>query len=362
MKNILVLVQDYPNNSGGVVLMYVHVRNKYYIQHDIDVTVLNFSSSDDYIIDNIKVITEDTYRKENIKYDIVVSHAANIKNHYRFLKKYGNRFERMIFFFHGHEVVMINKVYPHPYNYIKRNNWFGIQAQDCYDRFKLALWHKYYKKIAYKSDFVFVSNSLHNEFQKYVKLSDDDLKGHVHVINNSVGKVFEENSYKYESDKKYDFITIRNNMDSSTYCIDLICRFAEKNPELKFLIIGKGKIFGHIRKPNNVTWIDKFMQHNEILKCIDSAKCALMLTRRDTQGVMSCELVTYGIPLVTSDLPVCREIFEKIPYVAFVNNAIENENLSQIYADVLKEKRAKIQKFDYKNTVEKEENLIKKEY
>lgn len=37
MKKILVLVQDYPNNNGGVALMYVHVRNKYYIQHNIDV-------------------------------------------------------------------------------------------------------------------------------------------------------------------------------------------------------------------------------------------------------------------------------------------------------------------------------------
>jgi len=36
MKKILVLVQDYPNNNGGVALMYVHVRNKYYIQHNID--------------------------------------------------------------------------------------------------------------------------------------------------------------------------------------------------------------------------------------------------------------------------------------------------------------------------------------
>ena len=66
MKNILVLVQDYPNNSGGVVLMYVHVRNKYYIQHDIDVTVLNFSSSDDYIIDNIKVIEKYTVLEKKI--------------------------------------------------------------------------------------------------------------------------------------------------------------------------------------------------------------------------------------------------------------------------------------------------------
>ena len=53
MKNILVLVQNYPNNEGGVALMYVHVRNKYYIQHNIDVTVLNFSSHNDYIIENI---------------------------------------------------------------------------------------------------------------------------------------------------------------------------------------------------------------------------------------------------------------------------------------------------------------------
>lgn len=53
MKKILVLVQDYPNNNGGVALMYVHVRNKYYIQHNIDVTVLNFSSVDDYVIDEL---------------------------------------------------------------------------------------------------------------------------------------------------------------------------------------------------------------------------------------------------------------------------------------------------------------------
>ena len=131
MKKILVLVQNYPNNEGGVALMYVHVRNKYYIQHNIDVTVLNFSSQDDYIIENIKVITEDTYKNENKKYDAVVSHAANIKNHYRFLKKYENRFKHMIFFFHGHEVVKINEVYPKPYYYMKKDNWIRVQAQNC---------------------------------------------------------------------------------------------------------------------------------------------------------------------------------------------------------------------------------------
>lgn len=362
MKKILVLVQNYPNNNGGVALMYVHVRNKYYIQHNIDVTVLNFSSYDDYIIDNIKVITEDTYKKNSKEYDVVVSHAANIKNHYRFLKKYENRFAHMIFFFHGHEVVKINEVYPKPYDYMKKDGWIRIQAQNCYDQFKLSLWHKYYKKIAYKSEFIFVSNWLHNEFQKYVKLSDDDLKGHVHIINNSVGKVFEDNSYRYEDDKKYDFITIRSNMDSSTYCIDLICKIAENNPNYSFLVIGRGNFFKNNNKPNNITWIDEYLSHEDILNCVNHARCALMLTRRDTQGVMSCELVTYGIPLITSDLPVCREIFGKIPCVAFMNNEIKDENFSQIYVNILKKNRTKIDMFGYRNTVEREESIIKMEY
>ena len=221
---------------------------------------------------------------------------------------------------------------------------------------------KAFKKIANKAEFIFVSNCLHNEFQKYVRLSDGDLKGHVHIINNSVGKVFEDNSYKCEGDKKYDFITIRNNMDSSTYCIDLVCKLAEKNQNFSFLVIGKGNFFKNKSKPDNITWIDEYLNHEDILNCVNQARCALMLTRRDTQGVMSCELVTYGIPLITSDLPVCREIFEKIPSVAFMNNEVENENFSQIYVNILKEYRTKIDKFGYGNTVEREENIIKMEY
>lgn len=359
MKKILVLVQNYPNNIGGVALMYVHVRNKYYIQHNIDVTVLSFSSNDDYIIDNIKVITEDTYKKDNKKYDVVVSHAANIKNHYRFLKKYENRFERMIFFFHGHEVVKINEVYPKPYDYMKKDGWIRIQAQNCYDQFKLSLWHKYYKKIAYKSEFIFVSNWLHNEFQKYVKLSDDDLKGHVHIINNSVGKVFEDNSYRYEDDKKYDFITIRSYMDDSKYCVDLVDELAIKYPEYKFLIIGCGKYYKVHKIPPNVVWIDKFLNHDDIMKYINQSRCGLLLTREDTQGVMTCELAEYGIPVITSDIEVCREICGDLNNVNRIKNEMDEVDLKSVYGTLIKNVPYKKQgKFSYHNTVKLEEEII----
>ena len=201
MKKILVLVADYPNTDGGVALMFVHVRNKYYIQHGIDVTVLNFASKADYEIDGINVITLKTYENSNGKYDIAVSHAANLRNHYKFLKKYDYRFNRLIFFFHGHEILMINEVYPKPYNYVKKNGKVRILLQNYYDRLKFLVWNKYYKAVAYKSDYIFVSNWLWKEFQKYVGLSSKDLFDHIHIIHNSVGAVFEENTYRFQDEK-----------------------------------------------------------------------------------------------------------------------------------------------------------------
>ena len=360
MKNILVLVQNYPNNDGGVSLMYVHVRNKYYVKHNINVTVLNFSTSKDYVIDNVKVITEQTYKKESRKYDVVVSHAANIKNHYRFLRKYDTKFEHMIFFFHGHEVMMINEIYPEPYKYMNQKKCIKNKLQNCYDKLKLALWNKYYKKIAYKSNFIFVSNWLHNVFQKYVKLSDDDLMGNVYIINNSVGKVFEQNSYNYNSEKKYDFITIRSYMDDSKYCIDLVDKLANKYPDYKFLIIGRGEYYKFHKIPLNVVWIDKFLSHKEIMEYIDQSKCGLLLTRQDTQGVMTCELAEYGIPVITSNIEVCKEICGDLLNVSRVPNEIEKIDLKNVYAQLIENEPYKKQgKFSYNNTVLKEERIIK---
>ena len=70
-------------------------------------------------MDGIKVISLKSYKNDNTKYDVLVLHAANIRNHYKFLKKYGQKFSRLLFFFHGHEVLKINEVYPKPYDYVR---------------------------------------------------------------------------------------------------------------------------------------------------------------------------------------------------------------------------------------------------
>lgn len=356
MKKILVLVTNYPNNDGGVALMYVHTRNKYYAQNGIDVTVLNFAAEQGYEKDGIKVITLAEYKETQNQYDDLILHAPNIRNHYVFLKQYDKEFNHIIFFFHGHEVLMINKTYPKPYAYMKTSSWVRRKAQDFYDVFKLAIWKRYLPHISLKADFVFVSNFFYSEFKHFTGLTNDKLLNHVHIINNSVGSIFEELSYNMNADKKYDFITIRNMLDESVYCIDLLCQIAENNPDKKFLLIGKGQYFDHYKKPENIEWVDRFLRHDEVISYVDNAKCAIMLTRRDTQGVMSCELVTYGIPLITSDLPICHEIFDGIEGVIFIANEKGMINDYNRYPAQTK----KITTFNAENTIRKEIDLIKK--
>ena len=48
--------------------------------------------------------------------------------------------------------------------------------------------------------------------------------------------------------------------------------------------------------------------------------------------------------------------------VWIINNEIENENFSKIYSNILKEERTKVEMFGYRNTVGREESIIKMEY
>lgn len=331
---LLVVVANYPS-SQGITLMYVHTRNLYYKKLGIDVTVLNFATKESYVYEGINVISLKDFYNLKEKFDILVCHAPNIRNHYRFLKKNEDKFGRIIFFFHGHEVLFINKVYSKPFFYLKQNNikrWF----RNTYDAFKLKLWEYYFPKIASKSYFVFVSNWMLEEFKKWVKLSENDLRNHISITYNSVGELFEKEKYDSEVIKEYDFITIRGNLDGSKYCVDIVCELAEKYPKYKFLLIGKGEFFKYYTKPQNLKWENKNCNHKEIINILNKAKCALMPTRTDAQGLMACEIATFGIPLITSDISVCHEVFDDFKNVVFIKNENPIKNFDFIYENLLK--------------------------
>lgn len=359
---VLVLCADYPNLSGRKAMNYVHVRNKYYKERGIIPVVVNFASTVCYVIDDIKVITYKHLKKSlstGVSYDCLICHAPNIRNHYRFLRKYQNRFKKLIFVFHGHEIVRVTEVYPSSYKYIKQTSFFVKFAQNVYDTIKLAIWRKYFPSIIDKSHFVFVSKTLYKDFRCYVGKILKNYPSRIHIIPNSVGKTFADNRFDETCDKRYDFITIRNNMDSSVYCMDIITELARQNPQFSFLIIGRGSWFKYNEKPDNIVWVSEVLEHAQLLSYIDKSKFALMPTRRDSQGVMSCELLTYGIPVITSDIEVCKEITDGFSNYVLIENDPDIINLKNIYYGFERKRTEKKEdKYLFRNTTELEVQLL----
>ena len=329
---ILVLSETYPDLKPSFGMMYVHVRCREYQKSGIDVTVLNFRAAEDYTIDGVKVVAAASCVPKEGEYDCLISHAPNLRHHLRFLDKYGTLFPHFIFFFHGHEVMDIGKTYPKPYSYMKKNSFLHV----LYDPYKLSVMRRTLVRYAEKSDFIFVSSWLRQTAFHFLKIESKDLLNHDRVISNSVGPDFCRQSYSADTEKTYDFITVRSIIDGSTYCVDFVNRLAAANPDLKFLLIGRGKYFDYADRAANLEFRNQTMTHGEIISCLNRSRCALMPTRHDTQGVMSCETATFGMPLITSDIPVTREVFASFPNVGFIKNEDDSADLHGILAQLEK--------------------------
>jgi len=358
---VLVAAAGYPTPDGDVSLYYVHTRNRYYVSRGIDVTVLNFGAQEDYEIDGIPVYTMKSQSEmlKHVTFDVLICHAPNLRNHYLFLKKHKTLFPSIVFIFHGHEVLRCSKVYPKPYAYAKQGSLVKRCMKDCYDIVKLRVWKSAFERLAFKSWFVFVSEWMYREFLRWVKIDPSIVEDHKRIIHNSIGSVFEHESYDRSAPKAYDFVTIRSFLDGSKYGIDIVTSLARSNPQYRFCIVGKGDFFALSNKPSNVTVIQKHLSHTEIVELLNQSRCGLMPTRTDAQGVMACEFATFGIPLITSDIPVCREVLADFKNVGFIDNETPDIDLTDILQPlVYAEPSGKNRRFFAENTSGKEVELL----
>lgn len=358
MTKILVACVDYPSHDNRA-LQYVHARNKEYLEAGIQVEVLNFSIEKDYVYEGILVHSFDTVKHDLARYRkyILLCHAPNIRNHYRFIKVYGNCFRKLVFIFHGHEIVEQRKAYPKPYEF-KKDSWVKRTIRFVYDKLKIQIWKRYFHISDLNSKLVFVSDFLRNEFQQNMGFTKEELIDRSVVINNGVGSVFESQKYDCCCEKKYDYITIRSDIDSAVYCIDLLCKIATQNSNKVFLLIGKGDYFEYNQRPDNLIHLNKTMLQEELIAYINSSRAALMPTRRDSQGVMSCELATFGIDVITSNLEVCHEMFDTFNNVKMLS---DSEMINALDENTVMHKNMYVnRKFYACNTAQKEIELLKK--
>lgn len=316
---MLVLVQEYPKDRNYAGLTFVHPRLLGYKKEGVEPVVISFKEKDHYFYEGILICSEKFFNK-NYKiddFDLINSHAPNIRNHLRFLVKSKIPSEKIVFTFHGQEVLNRFTIYPKPFWYSYKNIIKKYFLFSWFDPIKLFITKAFLFSIFKKSSFIFVSQWMKKMFESSLGVSLEGGNKKWIVIHNPVNDIFYQQKYISPLNKK--IVTLRP-WDDSKYGIDIVLKIAKENPDWEFHLYGKGTFFKFFKPTENIHLHNRFFHTKEIPEILNQYQYALMPTRLDSQGVMACEMAVYGIPLITSSLPICKEMLEEFKNVGFIDN------------------------------------------
>ncbi|EGR0582246.1 glycosyltransferase family 4 protein [Vibrio cholerae] len=354
---ILLLVQNYPSSFNKYAMSYVHTRALGYLRVGCSVTVISFSTHEDYQYEGVSVVT---YKKslDFSSFDVVVSHAPNLKNHIRIIFEKISQISSLIFVFHGHEILNYNKYYPRPYSWLKKDV-VSYELRRPYEFIKLyfmKIFMRYFNTRS-KMMLIFVSDWMKSQFESQV----DSIKNYrCEIVHNPINDGF-ISQFRHENidSGRLKVITIRP-FDQPKYGIDLVLKLALQNSDIDFDIYGRGKYFSYYEKPNNVNIINEFIEQKDIPALLNKYDIAVMPTRLDSQGVSVCEFASYGIPLITSDIDVMNEMVGHYPNVLLLNNENFECVLNKELIKKLKNSNFFDEKFLLAKIVEKEIEIFNK--
>ncbi|NJL24159.1 MAG: glycosyltransferase family 4 protein [Calothrix sp. SM1_5_4] len=355
---ILVVVQAYPTEIYPYSMAFVHARNVMYQQLGHKVDVMSFSAELAYQWNGVNVCTESDMEKTSIEaYDAVIFHAPNLRNHLRFWWKYRSRIHNLIFIVHMTEWISRWMYAPKPYSFLGwKSRYLKPSMNRIYDFIKLKIWRWFLVgRKAESLRIIFVSDWIRAAASRSMGLDFSELSFPTYVIHNPIHPAFAARSYKPTEPMEADVVTIRP-FDDSKYGVDVACRMAESRPDLTFHIFGKGRFFMHYKAPSNLKVIDKIFPQHEIPDILMKYRMAALPTRLDSQGVLMCEIAAMGMPLLVSDLPICREMVGQFPNVGFIDNDRPTVEVPQIAVEQAKSCSGK---FLASNTVERELEVFK---
>lgn len=362
--SLLILVEDYPSPRSLYAGAYVHTRVMHYGASGYSCTVLSFRARKSYWYDGVRVVTAQTARRLLRKraFDLVVSHAPNLRNHVLFLSLNRRFLPAMCFFFHGHELLRTRQYYPRPFDYDRIGSARRL-LQHAYDPVKLLLMRYFLRwGIAKRrTALVFVSGWMLEESIRCLHLNPGEKRRLLKactVIPNAVGDVFLRRRHEPPTHRQADFVTIRP-FDNPKYAVDVVVKLARENPRLRFDVYGKGRYFRHYNPPPNLSVRGGYVSHAEMPATLNKYPAALLPTRLDAQGVLMCELACYGMPLLTSDLAVCREVLSGFSNVAFISNSRRGADLAALVSGLRRRPSAAVRaRFAHERTVGREIRLF----
>lgn len=360
---VLVAVQSYPSTQKDPdALYFVHPRSLFYQKKGIDLDILSFKAKESYTHEGVTVLPTHKAQKalRSGEYDLFINHSPNVFSHIYFILKNLKYLKKVIFILHGHEILNVRQYYRMPYKYQKKLRLKWIM-RGLYDPIKIFVLGAFFKFLVKRknTEFIFVSDHLRRLFFLTFPSLENAVFSKTHIISNPASRPFINSHYQPKNEYTADFITIRP-LNRSEFLLDKLCELANNHPGHVFYILGKGDYFDHNEKPSNVIWDNNFLDQKDIPELLNNFKCALMLSAHDSQGVTSCEVATYGMPLITSNTPAAAEMFSGFSNVKLISNdEICSLRLDQILSEV-KPLEKKPLRFTPESTILKEVELIKK--
>ncbi|PIQ25172.1 hypothetical protein COW36_22965 [bacterium (Candidatus Blackallbacteria) CG17_big_fil_post_rev_8_21_14_2_50_48_46] len=315
---ILVLVQAYPSKAKPYNQAYVHARVLTYLRQGWHVDILSFACQESYLHEGVRVLPESALKSVSQVYDVWVSHAPNLRNHLRLILSCPQKWKKLVWVIHGHEVLIKQNYYPAPYPWLPQPSGLKRLSDRLYDEFKVwflarCLRHWIPRN---KIKLIFVSAWMKQAFLESVPLPAEMLKGVSVIIPNPAHPIFLNTEWSEPTPPQADFVTLRP-LDEPKYAVDQVYQLAKNYPELKFDLYGQGRFFEFHPPLPNLRWFNRYCTQEEIPGILAQYRAALMPTRLDAQGVMVCEMASWGMPVLTSDLPICREMLKDFPRVSF---------------------------------------------
>lgn len=322
----LILAEDYPSAANPYALAYIHSRLIEYVNRGEECLVLSFSADSDYVFEGIKVVSHVSRLGE---FDLVISHAPNLKNHMIYILRHLSDITKIVFWIHGHEVMNVYKQYPKAYPWAYKQRFTKL-LHFLYSPVKLYFMRYIIRFLMRMRNvrFVFVSKWMYEIFSTNIfELDENDYS----VIPNPINANFLSNRTPIASVNENKRAICIRPWDNSKYAVDMVVSFALFNPQFQFDIYGSGKFPNHNSVPKNVNFISRFLVQSELVEIVAHYDFAILPTRLDAQGVFACEVATSGMPIIVNDIPIMQEVLFGFPNVAF----LPAESFKEEYLDDL---------------------------
>lgn len=322
--NIAIMSELYPSKDNIYSASYVHVRVLEYIKcgHTCIVYKLNKNQNIRYVFENVIVYQgNEKYLKihmEKNNFEVIVMHAPNPDEKY-YVMKYFNS-SKVICWMHGLDSVSGAFTYPYSGNFIFHPIRFLFRLKEDYR--KIISWRKFIKEK--NPRIVVVSNWLKKEASSFIGVK---LKNTIRIPNHIDEDIFK---FKKREGVIKKIVCIRPHA-SGKYAIDIAIK-AFEDSKYQLDIIGVGKLLHRHRElatklNSNINFIEKLFPKEELKKEFDKYDLAIMPTRHDTHGVIVCEMLMSGLPVITSEIGMGNSEYKTRGSVFLDNKEFITQNI-----------------------------------